>query len=152
MAAEKALIDYNPDIVDQKTIEDTITEVGYQVIHEKVSIQVGGMTCVNCAKTIEKALNAKEGVYNAVVNFATERVLVEYNPEQIGLAGIKKTIQDVGYEVVEQQKNCRRHRRQSPPTPHPTPKTPLSRQHRINYSYYGFDVAPNPCPWSKTTS
>ena len=105
LAAEKALIDYNPDIVDQKTIEDTITEVGYQVIHEKVSIQVGGMTCVNCAKSIEKALNAKEGVYNAVVNFATERVLVEYNSEQIGLAGIKKTIQDVGYEVVEQQKN-----------------------------------------------
>ena len=63
------------------------------------------MTCVNCAKSIEKALNAKEGVYNAVVNFATERVLVEYNSEQIGLAGIKKTIQDVGYEVVEQQKN-----------------------------------------------
>ena len=90
LAAEKALIDYNPDIVDQKTIEDTITEVGYQVIHEKVSIQVGGMTCVNCAKTIEKALNAKEGVYNAIVNFATERVLVEYNPEQIGLAGIKE--------------------------------------------------------------
>ena len=105
LAAEKALIDYNPDIVDQKTIEDTITEVGYQVIHEKISIQVGGMTCVNCAKSIEKALNAKEGVYNAVVNFATERVLVEYNSEQIGLAGIKKTIQDVGYEVVEQQKN-----------------------------------------------
>ena len=105
LAAEKALIDYNPDVVNQKTIEDTITEVGYQVIHEKISIQVGGMTCVNCAKSIEKALNAKEGVYNAVVNFATERVLVEYNSEQIGLAGIKKTIQDVGYEVVEQQKN-----------------------------------------------
>jgi P-type Cu+ transporter len=105
LAAEKALIDYNPDIVDQKTIEDTITEVGYQVIHEKISIQVGGMTCVNCAKSIEKALNTKEGIYNAVVNFATERVLVEYNSEQIGLAGIRKTIQDVGYEVVEQQKN-----------------------------------------------
>jgi Cu+-exporting ATPase len=101
LAAEKALIDYNPDIVDQKTIEDTITEVGYQVIHEKISIQVGGMTCVNCAKTIEKVLNTKEGVYNAVVNFATERVLVEYNSNQISLPAIKKTIQDVGYEVIE---------------------------------------------------
>ncbi|HSV48979.1 MAG TPA: heavy metal translocating P-type ATPase, partial [Candidatus Acidoferrales bacterium] len=104
LAAEKALIDYNPDITNQKTIEDTITEVGYQVIHEKLSLQVGGMTCVNCAKSIEKALNAKEGVYNAIVNFATERVLVEYNSEQISLPGIKKTIQDVGYEVIEQTK------------------------------------------------
>ena len=105
LAAEKALIDYNPDVVDQKTIEDTITEVGYQVIHDKLSIQVGGMTCINCAKTIEKALNAKEGVYNATVNFAAERVIVEYNANQISLPSIKKTIQDVGYEVIEQQKN-----------------------------------------------
>lgn len=105
LAAEKALIDYNPDVVDQKTIEDTITQVGYQVIHDKISIQVGGMTCINCAKTIEKALNAKEGVYNATVNFAAERVIVEYNANQISLPSIKKTIQDVGYEVVEQQKN-----------------------------------------------
>ncbi|NLF88230.1 copper-translocating P-type ATPase [Candidatus Bathyarchaeota archaeon] len=105
LAAEKALIDYNPDVVDQKTIEDTITEVGYQVIHDKISIQVDGMTCINCAKTIEKALNSKEGVYNATVNFAAERVIVEYNANQISLPSIKKTIQDVGYEVVEQQKN-----------------------------------------------
>ena len=105
LAAEKALIDYNPTIVTQKKIEDTITEVGYQVIHDKISIQVGGMTCINCAKTIEKVLNQKEGVYNATVNFAAERVIVEYNANQISLPSIKKAIQDVGYEVVEQQKN-----------------------------------------------
>ncbi len=84
-AAEKAIIEYNPDIVDQKTIENTITEAGYQVIHEKIVLQVGGMSCVNCAQSIEKALNNKEGVYNATVNFATEKVSVEYNPEQISL-------------------------------------------------------------------
>ncbi|MGD6853310.1 MAG: heavy metal translocating P-type ATPase [Candidatus Bathyarchaeia archaeon] len=103
LAAEKALIDYDPTVVDQKTIEDTINKIGYQVIHEKVSIQVGGMTCVNCAKTIEKVLNAKEGVYNAAVNFAAERVLVEYNSEQVSLPAIKKAITDVGYEVIEPQ-------------------------------------------------
>ncbi len=103
LAAEKALIDYDPTIIDQKTIEATINEIGYQVIHEKVSIQVGGMTCVNCAKTIEKVLNAKEGVYKAAVNFAAERVLVEYNSEQVSLPAIKKAITDVGYEVIEPQ-------------------------------------------------
>ncbi len=74
------------------------------MIHEKVSLQVAGMTCINCAKTIEKVLNAREGSLNhAAVNFAAERVLVEYNPEQISLPAIKKAIRDVGYEVVEQQ-------------------------------------------------
>ncbi len=103
-AAEKAIIEYNPELVDQKTIENTITESGYQVIHEKIVLQIGGMSCVNCAQSIEKALNNKEGVYNATVNFATEKVSVEYNPEQISFAGIKKTIQDVGYQVIEPEK------------------------------------------------
>ncbi len=104
LAAEKAIIDYNPNAVNQKAIEDAIAEAGYQVIHEKIVLQVGGMSCVNCAKSIEKALNNREGIYKAVVNFATEKVTVEYNPEQISTAGIKKTITDVGYEVIEPQK------------------------------------------------
>jgi Cu+-exporting ATPase len=103
LAAEKAIIEYNPELINQKTIEDTITAVGYQVIHEKIALQIGGMTCINCAKSIEKALNGREGIYAAIVNFAMENVTVEYNPEQISLAAIKKAIQDVGYEVIEPQ-------------------------------------------------
>jgi len=100
-AAEKAIIDYNPDVVDQKAIEEAIAEVGYRVIHQSVSLKISGMHCAVCAQTIEKALNKKEGVYKAVVNFALETATVEYNPEQISLEGIKKVIRDVGYGVIE---------------------------------------------------
>ncbi len=100
-AAEKAIIDYDPDLVDQKAIEDAIVEVGYKVIHQTVSLKISGMHCVMCAQTIEKALNQKEGVYEAGVNFALETATVEYNPEQISLEGIKKAIRDVGYDVIE---------------------------------------------------
>ena len=103
LAAEQALIDYNPDLITQKTIETAITDAGYHVIHEKITLQIGGMSCVNCAKTIEKALGNREGIYNAIVNFAAETVAVEYNPQQISLPSIKKTIQDSGYSVIEQQ-------------------------------------------------
>jgi len=104
LAAEKAIIDFNPETLDQKTIENKIIETGYQVIHEKVMLQVTGMTCINCVKTIEKALSNKEGIYNATANFAVESVTVEYNPEQISLATIKKIITNAGYEVVEDKK------------------------------------------------
>lgn len=100
-AAEKAIIDYNPDVVDQKTIEDTISETGYSVVHANISLKIGGMSCVTCAQTIEKALNKTEGVYKAGINFALETATVEFNPEQISLEGIKKVIRDVGYDVVE---------------------------------------------------
>jgi Cu+-exporting ATPase len=106
LAAEKAIIDYNPNVVTQKAIEDAIVEVGYQIIHEKITLQIGGMSCINCAKSIEKALKNREGVYNATVNFATEKLTVEYNPEQISVAGIKKAVQDVGYQIVEPEKTA----------------------------------------------
>jgi len=100
-AAEKAIIDYDPDLVDQKAIEDAIVEVGYRVIHQTISLKITGMTCATCAQTIEKALNKKEGVYRANVNLALETATVEYNPAQISLEGIKKVIRDVGYDVIE---------------------------------------------------
>jgi Cu+-exporting ATPase len=100
-AAEKAIVDYDPNVVNQKTIEDAIVEVGYKVVHESVFLKISGMTCVTCAQTIEKALNEKEGIYKASVNFAIEKATVEYNPEQISVAGIRKVIQDVGYDVIE---------------------------------------------------
>jgi len=106
LAAEKAIIGYDPAVVDQKAIEDAITEVGYQVIHEKITLQIGGMSCINCAKTIENTLSYYEGVYNASLNFATEKLMVEYNPEQISVASIKKIIKDVGYQVVEPEKTA----------------------------------------------
>ena len=100
-AAEKAIIDYDPDLVDQKAIEDAIAEVGYRVIHQTISLKITGMTCATCAQTIEKALNKKEGIYRANVNLALETANVEYNPAQISLEGIKKVIRDVGYGVIE---------------------------------------------------
>ncbi len=100
-AAEKAIIDYDPDMVDQKAIEDAIAEVGYTVVHEKIALKITGMHCATCVQTIEKALNEKEGVYKVSVNLALEMATVEYNPQQISLAGIKKVIRDVGYDVIE---------------------------------------------------
>ncbi len=100
-AAEKAIVDYDPNALDPKTIEDAIVEVGYKVVHESVFLKITGMSCVTCAQTIEKALNEKEGIYKASVNFALEKATVEYNPEQIGIAGIRKVIQDVGYDIIE---------------------------------------------------
>ncbi len=101
LAAEKAIIDYDPNLVDQNVIEDAISEVGYKVIHNTITLKLGRMHCAMCAQTIEKALNEKEGVYKAVVNLALETVNVEFNPAQVSLEGIKKTIRDVGYEVIE---------------------------------------------------
>ncbi len=100
-AAEKAIIDYDSNLVDQKAIEEAIVGVGYKVIHQNVTLKITGMTCATCAQTIEKVLNIKEGIYRVTVNLALETANIEYNPAQISLEGIKKVIRVVGYDVIE---------------------------------------------------
>jgi len=44
----------------------------------QITVPIHGMTCVNCAKTIERALNKRvPGVVEAAVNFSTEKAVVK---------------------------------------------------------------------------
>ena len=67
---------------------------------EKASIQITGMTCTNCAATVEKVLAETTGVERASVNFASEKAAVEYDPSQVDLAELKNTISQLGYGVA----------------------------------------------------
>lgn len=68
----------------------------------KATLKVGGMSCAACAAAIERGLLKKTGVAEAAVNLATEKVTVQYNLEQISLAEIGRTIEDLGYEVLDE--------------------------------------------------
>ena len=70
---------------------------------EKVSktrIPITGMTCTNCAATIEKGLAETPGVEHADVNFASEKASIEYDPNKVSLSKIKDTISELGYGVA----------------------------------------------------
>ena len=58
------------------------------------------MSCASCAVTIDKVLESIEGVNSAKANFASEKVLLNYNPEKITLEQIQKKITDLGYEII----------------------------------------------------
>jgi Cu+-exporting ATPase len=64
---------------------------------KKVVLPIEGMHCVNCAQTIEKALQGK-GI-KAVVNFAGEEAVIEYDPDTTTVNDIVKIVQDTGYDV-----------------------------------------------------
>jgi Cu+-exporting ATPase len=67
---------------------------------EKAQINITGMTCVNCAATIEKGLAETPGVEKANVSFASEKASVEYDPEKVDLGKLKDTISGLGYGVA----------------------------------------------------
>ena len=49
------------------------------------SLQIGGMTCASCVASVEKSLNALDGVKVATVNLATETAQVEYDDTEVSL-------------------------------------------------------------------
>ena len=66
----------------------------------ELSLPVVGMTCASCVTRIERFLNKADGVGEAVVNLATERATVRYDPARIDRGGIVAAIESAGYEVA----------------------------------------------------
>ena len=66
-----------------------------------VTLPITGMSCANCAVTIEKALKKKvPGIVNASVNFAAERAFVEYSPSIANIDHIINAIEEAGFGVI----------------------------------------------------
>ncbi|MBD2501616.1 heavy metal translocating P-type ATPase [Anabaena azotica] len=62
-------------------------------------LQVSGMDCGSCAKTIEVGLQKLRGVTEVSVSFATSKVRISYNPEHLSSKTICDRIQALGYTV-----------------------------------------------------
>jgi Cu+-exporting ATPase len=67
---------------------------------KEVVLPVTGMTCANCALTIERSLGKTQGVKEARVNLASEKAVVSYDPSLVGGEGLVGSIRDAGYDVA----------------------------------------------------
>ncbi len=100
-AAEQAAISFDPAEIRISKLVEKIHDVGYGVPKATVEFPVTGMTCANCAMTIERTLNKKvPGVLNASVNFAAERVLAEYLPTITNPDEMIAAIEKAGYGAI----------------------------------------------------
>ena len=105
-ASEKLVLELDPSLVQEEEILSRIKDLGYGARVEdgepgNKQFKVSGMTCVNCALTIEKKLKGTPGVHLASVNFANETVTVDYNSHLISLNGIFDQVRDAGYLPLE---------------------------------------------------
>lgn len=69
---------------------------------ESKTFDIEGMSCASCAQTIEKAVNQLSGVQQAIVNLATEKLVVSYDDHQVTSAEIIKAVMDAGYQATEE--------------------------------------------------
>lgn len=71
---------------------------------KKETMKISGMTCAACAQRIQKVVGKLEGVGNASVNLATEKLLVEFEESKVSYEGIKEAVEKLGYGIVEDVK------------------------------------------------
>ena len=67
----------------------------------QLTLPITGMTCANCAATVERALCRTEGVVGASVNYATERAIVELSEGRTTLEDLSIAVERVGYGVLQ---------------------------------------------------
>lgn len=71
------------------------------------NVIVTGMTCASCANSIEKGLKKMEGIEEATVNFATEKLSVKFDENKVKLDDIKKTVNKLEYDLKDDNDNVR---------------------------------------------
>lgn len=72
---------------------------GFNIL-EKV-IGVNGMTCGNCKKAVEDALNNLTGVNSVAVDLDESNVTVNFDEDVVDLGDIRLEIENQGYDVVQ---------------------------------------------------
>ena len=65
LATGKAAIEFNPEMANEFTFINAITNMGYEVKAEKITLPVGGMTCAACSSRGERTLNKMDGVFSS---------------------------------------------------------------------------------------
>ena len=99
--------------------EDDTAEVIQEVVSQlrkqegeiqsvKQSFPVTNMTCAACASSSQNVLSFVPGVLNASVNFANGNAMIEYIPELSSLTGMKSALQEVGFDLLIDEKESSR--------------------------------------------
>ncbi|WP_273716844.1 heavy metal translocating P-type ATPase [Alkalihalobacillus pseudalcaliphilus] len=98
-AIEKTKVVYDDAKTNVKAFEEKINKLGYEVVHEKQTFDISGMTCAACANKIEKRLSKLDGVSNTHVNFALENVTVTFNQDQVTSSEMIEAVKKLGYTL-----------------------------------------------------
>ncbi|WP_080998234.1 heavy metal translocating P-type ATPase [Clostridium sporogenes] len=64
------------------------------------SFKIEGMTCAACAKAVERTSKKLEGVTEANVNFATEKLNVDFDENKLSIGDIQDAIEKAGYKAI----------------------------------------------------
>ena len=103
-ATESLNVSFDENKLSDNDIENAVVKAGYGVKKnlKTYTFKIEGMTCSACANRVEKAAQKVEGVNSSSVNFATEKLTVSIDEDQVGYGEIKAAVDKAGYKLVKE--------------------------------------------------
>ncbi len=100
---------YEDDVAE--VIQEVTTQLrkeGGEIESIKQSFPVMNMTCAACASSSQNVLSFVPGVLNVAVNYANGKAEIEYLPEMSNPTQMKSALQEVGYDLLIEEKESSR--------------------------------------------
>lgn len=105
LATEKLNLIYDDSLVSITDIKASVEKAGYKAVIDSTSkiFKIEGMECAACAKAVERAAGRLEGVMEANVNLATEKLSIKYDSSTVRVSDIKRAVEKAGYKVADEE-------------------------------------------------
>ena len=106
-AADTARVEFDPKKVSRERLEKAVQDAGYGVVPESkgggrtIQLKVIGMDNPHCVSTVSGALANLKGIVSKEL-LVSEKATIVYNPALVSVQKIKKTIQGIGYEPIDE--------------------------------------------------
>jgi Zn2+/Cd2+-exporting ATPase len=98
-------VHYDPDFFTPEGIHREIERAGAVVKsrfrHE--ILRIGALDCMKCAEVIEHSLSRMEGILTATVNYASERLRLDYDSEKISRKQIEGRLKALGFSIITEE-------------------------------------------------
>jgi copper chaperone len=67
---------------------------------QTVTLEISGMTCSGCVRSVGNVLKALNGVAKAEVSLEKRCAIVDYDPRKVGIGQLKHSVEEAGFEVT----------------------------------------------------
>jgi copper ion binding protein len=83
---------------------DSTKQIKKAAEYVQVELQVDGMTCTGCEKTIEANVNKLDGIESIKADHEAGKAILSYDKANVDIEAIKKVMADKGYTVTAVKK------------------------------------------------
>ncbi len=99
-------VHFDADVVTLAQVQRWVEQAGAQIRnrYRHATVRITDMDCADCALSIEHILRRQPGIVDVSVNYAAEKMWVEFDTTQTSLDTIIRQVESLGYTVEKEKK------------------------------------------------